>query len=46
MEATPRFELGSMELQSTALPLGYVATFTYIKKMVVILRDSNAGHPD
>ena len=25
MEATPRFELGIKELQSTALPLGYVA---------------------
>ena len=25
LEATPRFELGIKELQSTALPLGYVA---------------------
>ena len=25
VEATPRFELGIKELQSTALPLGYVA---------------------
>ena len=29
MEATPRFELGIKELQSTALPLGYVALKTY-----------------
>ena len=28
MEATPRFELGIKELQSTALPLGYVAILT------------------
>jgi hypothetical protein len=27
MEATPRFELGMKDLQSSALPLGYVAIF-------------------
>ncbi len=30
LEATPRFELGIKELQSTALPLGYVAAFLVI----------------
>ena len=30
MEATPRFELGIKELQSTALPLGYVALENYM----------------
>ena len=31
MEATSRFELEIKELQSTALPLGYVAIYTILK---------------
>ena len=33
MEATPRFELGIKELQSTALPLGYVAVLGWIMRV-------------
>ena len=42
MEAAPRFELGVMVLQTTALPLGYAATFNYKKELWSGRRDSNS----
>ena len=32
MEATPRFELGVKDLQSSALPLGYVALLIFLER--------------
>ena len=44
MEATPRLELGVELLQSSALPLGYVAMFTvYAGGKEMLLKKFGAG---
>ena len=35
MEAPPRFELGVRILQTRALPLGYGAIISFVKKLVI-----------